>query len=191
MLGFGSSAKHGGVVVGWIAGREHAIDSERVPVVEALRRLLATHENMKLITLGVRLPLESERYEHVADVPFPRLLTVAARLDIGIAPLADTPFNHSRSNVKLKEYASARAAWAASPVGPYRGLGERQGGVLVEDDDWYAALDRLIRSPRERRRLARHALRWAKHETIDRHAEEWEHAFRGALEMVGARTASR
>ena len=39
--------------------------------------------------------------------------------------------NRARSNIKLKEYAAAGACWLASPIGPYVGLGEKQGGRLV------------------------------------------------------------
>ena len=108
------------------------------------------------------LALQSSRYEHIREVPFVDLLKVASRIDIGIAPLADTVFNRSRSNVKLKEYASGGAAWLASPVGPYRGLGEDQGGMLVEDGDWMSAIDLLIRDRRRRRRLCKHARRGPK-----------------------------
>ena len=182
MFGFGSRSRHRGVVVGWIAGREHAGDLERVPIVDALRRLLDMHRDLGVLTVGLALPLRSERYEHIEEVAFRDLLKITGRMDIGVAPLADTPFNRCRSNVKLKEYASGAAAWLASPVGPYRGLGEQQGGMLVDDDGWVVAIDGLIRSSRSRRRLAGRALRWAKAQTIDRHAEQWEEAFEEAIE---------
>jgi hypothetical protein len=187
MFGFGRGSPHDGVVVGWIAGVEHRVDLERVPIVEALRRLLDMHSALRVLSVGVRLPLRSERYEHIAEVPFPQLLKVVKRIDIGVAPLADIPFNHSRSSVKLKEYASGEAAWLASPVGPYRGLGEKQGGRLVADDGWLAAIDELIRARRLRRRLAKRALKWAEREAIDNHAESWETAFEATLARVRSR----
>lgn len=181
MPGFDARSKHRGVVVGWVAGREHSVDLERIAVGTALRRLLDAHTDLHVLSVGLRLPLSSERYDHIPEVPLPQLLKVTSRLDIGIAPLVDTPFNRSRSNIKLKEYASGGAAWLASPVGPYRGHGEQQGGWLVEDDDWYEALDGLIRDSRQRGRLAKRAIRWARQQTIDRHARLWESAFQVAI----------
>jgi hypothetical protein len=184
MFGFGAAPPHDGVVVGWVAGNEHRVDLERVPILDALRSLLDTHPDLRVLTLGVRLALSPERYEHVERVSYPDLLKVVRRMDIGIAPLADMPFNHARSNVKLKEYGAGATAWLASPVGPYQGLGERQGGCLVCDDDWASAIGTLVRSSRLRKRLAKRALKWARKQTIDDHAQLWERAFADTLERV-------
>ncbi len=182
MFGFGSRSKHEGVLVGYVAGREHSLDLDRIPIADVLRRLLEVHRDLRVLTVGVPLALQSSRYEHIREVPFVDLLKVASRIDIGIAPLADTVFNRSRSNVKLKEYASGGAAWLASPVGPYRGLGEDQGGMLVEDGDWMSAIDLLIRDRRRRRRLCKHARAWAQAQALDRHIHAWESAFQNAVE---------
>jgi glycosyltransferase involved in cell wall biosynthesis len=184
---FGSPSRHPGIVVGWIAGREHRLDLERVPILDPLRRLLETHADLRVLTVGVRLPLRSDRYEYIERVEYPDLLKVIARIDVGLAPLADTAFNRSRSNVKLKEYGAGGATWLASPVGPYRELGESQGGSLVADDDWFAAIDALLRSRRTRSRLAKRALRWARGETIDAHVEQWAKAFLATIDRVRER----
>jgi glycosyltransferase involved in cell wall biosynthesis len=176
-FGFASKAKHEGIVVGWVAGREHRIDLERLPIASAFRDLLKVHDELRILTVGLRLPLSSDRYQHMVGVEFRDLLTVTARMDLGVAALADTSFNRARSNVKLKEYSSGNTPWLASPVGPYRALGEDQGGCLVADGDWKQALDELIRNPRRRKRLAKRGLRWAKTQTIDRHIDAWERAF--------------
>jgi len=97
--------------------------------------------------------------------------------DIGIAPLADIAWNHARSDIKLKEYAASGVPWLASPVGPYLGLGEGEGGRLVPDDGWFEALDRLVSRPRERRKLSKKASAWAKRQTVDAAAERWERVF--------------
>jgi len=187
MIGFGSRSKHDATVLGWIAAHEHSVDLEQIPIAKIVKRLLDTHPNLRVLTVGLRLPVQSDRYEHVAEVPFPRLLVAAGRIDIGIAPLADIEFNRSRSNVKLKEYSSAAAAWLASPVAPYNNLGEQQGGRLVNDGDWFTAIDELVRSPRTRRRLARRALKWAKQQTIDHGVHTWESAFQAT---IGGKSAS-
>jgi hypothetical protein len=190
-FGFGSASPHDGLVVGWVAGREHRLDLERIPIVDALKRLLDVHIALRVLTVGVRLPLRAERYEHIERVEYPDLLKVIRRIDIGIAPIADIPFNRSRSNVKLKEYGAGVTPWLASPVGPYCGLGERQGGLLVGDDEWFGAIDALLRSPRARRRLAKRSLRWARRQAIDNHVQSWESAFLATLARVHERAERR
>jgi hypothetical protein len=184
MPGFNAPSRHDGVVLGWVAGREHSVDLQRIPIVGAIERLLAKHRSLRVLSVGLRLPLAPERYEHIPKVALPQLLKITSRIDIGIAPLAEVPFNQARSNVKLKEYASGGAAWLASPVGPYRGHGEKQGGRLVDDDDWFEAVDELIEHPRMLRRLARHAVKWAKREVIERNAQSWDSVFQATLSHV-------
>ncbi len=187
VAGFGRKASHRGVVVGWMAGAEHERDLARLPIVDALARLLDAHAEVRVVTVGLRLPLHSERYEFRPKVPFGELLGAMADFDIGIAPLADTPFNQARSSIKLKEYSAIGAAWLASPVGAYRDLGSREGGQLVEDDGWFDALHGLVSSRFRRRRLSRQALKWGQTQTIDRFASQWEEEFELAIERARAR----
>jgi hypothetical protein len=186
MAGFGTSIKHDGVVPGWVADREHRVDLERLPIASALETLVQANPDLRVVSVGLRLPIRSDRYEHIESVPFPELLLTTRRFDIGIAPLADIAFNRSRSDVKVKEYSSGGAAWLASPVGPYAGLGESQGGMLVSDGAWVDTAQELIGSARKRRRLAKRASRWAKEQTIDRHADLWESAFAEAIERAAS-----
>jgi glycosyltransferase involved in cell wall biosynthesis len=167
---------HDGVVIGWIAGVEHQADADRLGIADALRRLLAAHERVRVECVGVNLALP-ERYRHDNLVPFDDLPARIGGFDVGIAPLADIPWNRARSDIKLKEYAASGVPWLASPVGPYLGLGAQQGGRLVPDDGWLEALERLVTRRRERRRLARSAQRWARGQTIDAVADRWEHVF--------------
>ena len=109
---------HAGVTIGWIAGLEHQMDVERVPIVPALQRLLDELPDVHVVTIGLRLGLRSDRYRNVRLVPFTSLVQTAAEFDVAIAPLADLDFSRARSNIKLKEYAAGGAPWLASPVGP-------------------------------------------------------------------------
>ena len=88
--------------------------------------------------------------------------------------------------LKLKEYAAAGLAWLASPVGPYLGTGERQGGHLVPDGGWDDALGALIVDPRARRKLARRGAKWVSGESVDKHAREWEQALGDAAARAAA-----
>lgn len=185
--------RHQGIVVGWVAGMEHQADAARLPIGHALRRLLSEHSEVRVHCIGVDLKLP-ERYTHESFVHLVELHRRTSGFDIGIAPLANLPFNLARSDIKLKEYAACGVPWLASPVGPYANLGEAHGGCLVDDDGWFEKLDLLVRSGRLRRRLSRKGRAWAKRETIDSAADEWEDVFTEvALEhrpgSAGARAA--
>jgi len=177
---------HDGLVVGWHAANEHALDVEALGLRGVLLDLLARHRDLHVVTIGIDLALEHERYRREEFVAIAELTQRLAGFDIGLVPLADTPFNRGRSNVKAREYAAAGVPWLASPVGAYDALGREEGGVLVEEGDWHAALDELIRSRRQRRELAKQAKRWAEHETIWNMAGVWEQAFRDTIAAVRA-----
>ena len=49
---------------------------------------------------------------------YPNLLT----MDIGIAPLRDTPFNHAKSDIKVLEYSASGIPWVASGLPAYETL---------------------------------------------------------------------
>lgn len=167
---------HDGIVVGWISAMEHQADLAHINIANALQRLVSKHKSVRVECIGVDLKLP-ERYRHDRVVPFNDLPGRIDGFDIGIAPLADIPFNHARSDIKLKEYAACGVPWLASPVGPYLGLGEAQGGCLVSNDDWFEALDRLVTHRLKRWRLGRNARAWAKRQTIDVGADQWERVF--------------
>lgn len=170
------SRRHDGVVIGWIAALEHYADATELGIADALTRVVAEHPDVRVECIGVDLKLP-ERYRHDFELDFRELPGRIGGFDIGIAPLADLPVNWMRSDIKVKEYAASGVPWLASPIGPYEALGEAQGGRLVPADGWFDALSRLVDKHRERRRLARNAKKWAKHQTIDAVADRWEAVF--------------
>jgi hypothetical protein len=183
-------ASRDGITIGWVAGREHQLDVEELGIVPLLQRILDERSDVRVVSVGLRLGLRSPRYEPRGGVPVLKLADETARFDIAIAPLADTQFNRSKSNVKLKEYAAGGAAWLASATGPYLGMGERQGGRLVIDHAWADELRRLLDKPRDRRKLAKRGLKWVAEETLERNAHRWEIAFAQAVERARAGRAS-
>lgn len=179
-------ARREDVVVGWVAGNEHLYDLRHLGIAETLQRLLGEHERMRVVSIGLDLRFADERYRYIPRVQYGDLAGCVAGFDVGIAPLADIRFNRARSNVKLKEYAGAGVPWLASPIGPYRGLGEKQGGRLVADDGWDDALRRLVAGARERRKLGKRAAKWARGQTVARNLDRWERALAGAVEAARA-----
>jgi hypothetical protein len=173
------------IVAGWLAGNEHHLDVERLPLADEVERALDAHPQLVVETLGCALRLRHERYRHVRRLDFFDLAPHLATYDIGLAPIADIPFNRARSNIKVKEYAALGRPWLASPVGPYASLGEKQGGRLVPDGGWAEALGRMVEKPRERRKLARQARKWGRAQAISAHAERWERVLTEAVVRAG------
>ena len=183
------SADDEGVTIGWVAGAEHRADLKELRLRRALEALLEQQPHASLVTVGIDVGVRSDRYTHIDDVPFPELPDTLARFDIGIAPIADVSFNRVRSNIKVKEYAAGSVPWLASPIGPYRGLGEEQGGRLVPDYGWAEALADLVADAEARGALAERAAAWGRTQTVVDNVGAWEAVFAEAAERAG-RTVS-
>jgi hypothetical protein len=179
---------HQGLLLGWAAFAEHQQDYRVLELRATLLRLLDEHPELRVETIGaLDLGLPGDRYVRRKPVPFTELGREVARFDIAIAPIADIPFNRVRSNIKLKEYAAGGVPWLASPIGPYSGLGEKQGGRLVADDRWYEELRQLITSERLRRKLAKRGRRWAGTQMLADNTGPWEAALQEAIKRARAR----
>ncbi len=178
----------GSVLVGWTAGYEHRIDAERLGIHAMFERLLSTYSQLRVATIGVGLGLR-ERYTHDKLLSLHDVGATAASFDIGIAPIADLRMNQARSNLKVKEYAALGVPWLASPIGPYAGLGEKQGGRLVADDRWFDALSELIEDDRGRAKLAKRAAKWGAKQTIGRNVGQWEAVLKEAVSIARRRRA--
>jgi glycosyltransferase involved in cell wall biosynthesis len=178
-----------GFIVGWHGGREHRWDADALGMRDVLRRVLEAHEHVHVVTIGLDLGLDSNRYEFCEWLPLLELSSHLVDFAIGIAPLADNAFTQGRSAVKVREYAAAGVPWLASPVGSYRGLGKAEGGRLVGDEEWFEALDALIRSPIERALLRRRGKSWTRRELIQQTVHLWDEAFRDVVD-AGRRAAA-
>jgi hypothetical protein len=180
-----------GFVIGWTAAAEHAYDLKHLGIRETLERLLAAHPELRVVSAGLQLGLPRDRYTYTEVVQYQALAQYVGTFDVGIAPIADIPFNRAKSNVKVKEYAAMGVPWLASPIGPYAQLGEKQGGRLVADDRWYDELERLIGDGRARRKLAKRGARWGDSQRLRRNLGAWETAVRRAAELAGVRPPRR
>jgi glycosyltransferase involved in cell wall biosynthesis len=177
---------HEGIRIGWVAMPSHAESFAALDIRATLERLLARHAHLTITGIGLDLELNSRRYTHVPGIPYGALAENLSAFDVLIAPLADTAVNRARSDVKLKEYAAAGVAWLASPVGPYAELGEQQGGRLVEDGDWTAAIEDFMNNADMRRVLSQRGMRWAAGETIEAQVDVWERTLQDAIAQARA-----
>jgi tetratricopeptide (TPR) repeat protein len=123
-----------------------------------------------------------------------------SHLDIGIAPLEDTPFNRSRSDVKFLEYAACGAVPVVQATGPYI-LSVKQGrtGFLFNTpDELISTLDQLAADACSRISVAASARQYVLQERnyLDRGKDRVEFyrsliaAGNNACELSGGRTES-
>jgi hypothetical protein len=180
------SPRADGIVIGWTAAGEHAHDLRALRIRETLERLLAAHPEVRIASAGLQLGLPPDRYRYTEVVQYQDLARYVGAFDVGIAPIADNPYNRAKSNVKAKEYAAMGVPWLASPIGPYAGLGEKQGGRLVPDDRWYEELERLVGDARARRKLAKRGAKWGASQRLHRNLDRWETAVRRAVALARA-----
>jgi glycosyltransferase involved in cell wall biosynthesis len=133
------------------------------PALERVKEVFAEHVSIDMLGVSTRVDLPS----WVNRVGMPAHATSSypgfvnwitqQHWDIGIAPLADTPFNGCKSSIKTLDYAALGLPVLASDCAAYRGtLADGPGGMLLPDDEgaWFAALSRLVRDVTLRRRLA-------------------------------------
>ena len=135
----------------------------------------------------------------VGGLPAFAAALVAARPDIGLAPLEDTPYNRARSELHWLEYALAGAPTIVSGLdgpGPYDVIRDGVDGLVARSRaDWERHLRSLASSPDFRQELAARARERVLAEyTVAVRAPEWADAYRWASEHVGVgrgRTAAR
>lgn len=107
---------------------------------------------------------------------------LAATIGIGIAPLAESQFNHAKSRLKPLEYAAVGIPAVASPADDYRRFSEA-GGCLLADKPraWESILRSLAASPERRVHVAGQGREVAARNTIEGHADEWLDAWAEAV----------
>ena len=110
-------------------------------------------------------------------------------------PLAESPWSRGKCAYKLLQYMAASLPVVASPVGMNPSVIEhgRNGLLASSDDEWLAALERLLESRELAARLGRRG-----RQTVcggygyERQAEAWQRFLEGLLEGPGrSRKASR
>ncbi|MDO8188893.1 glycosyltransferase [Conexibacter sp. JD483] len=169
--------------IGYAAMQEHAWDYERVGAATALRELLEQRPELRLLAIGLDLGIDDERCEQLPWQPYDDLPALLSRCDVALAPLADVPFNRTRSNVKLKEYAACGVPWLASPVGEYAQLGQEHGGRHVADGDWVEQIGQLLDAPAARQRLADAGRGWTDGNCATSHTQVLERIFARADDL--------
>lgn len=105
--------------------------------------------------------------------------------DVGLAPLAKTEFNDSKSNLKLLEYSALGIPWVASPRREYlRTHKEFNVGLLAsKPSQWRKHVVNLMEDNDFYNRHRTANWDWASTQVISKHYHKWLEAFERALEL--------
>jgi glycosyltransferase involved in cell wall biosynthesis len=169
------------VCVGWTGSPSTA---GNLRIIEQPLRALGHREDVRLLFIGAsdfKLP----EVPHTA-APWRADSEVAdlRRLDIGLAPVAATPWAPHKFYLKLVQYMALGIPPVATPLGSNSTvIEEGVTGFLASDDaDWLLAVERLIEDPELRERCGRQAAAAAhRRYTLQANAEKIVAAFRSAL----------
>lgn len=126
-------------------------------------------------------------------VPIEEWPAAVASVGIGMAPLADTKFNESKSWLKPLEMSACGVPWVASPRAEYARLHAMGAGVLADRPrSWYRELKRLRKSPALRLELSEAGRQVAEQLRLSQNAWRWMDAWARAYELQQAtpRTAA-
>ncbi len=173
----------------YMGTRSHAADLALI--AEAVEEVVRLHPDLDVIQIGGGTPL-----------PHARLLTppkdcsaypdfvgwfrhIAATATMAVAPLADTPFNQAKSDIKTLDYGLARVPAVFSRVGPYAAT-VRHGQTGLTCDNltaaWTAGIRQLLADEAGRSLIAQRAFEQAQHRCLDAGtADAWRAVFGQAL----------
>lgn len=136
------------VVIGYFGGASHYADLHNSHALEAIQQIM--HENKHVHYHVCGLPVDfylprgrTKEFEIVDATEWPGKGISRLKYDISIAPLLDTEFSKSKSDIKWQESTRKGMAVIASNVGPYTDLKD---AILVENtkEDWYKAIKKLL-----------------------------------------------
>jgi len=141
-------------VVGWVGSTNHR--SSDLEIVAGVMKPLYDNNEILIMhaghhygapTMASKWKLPEEAVEHLTAVDaelYPSLL----KMEVGIAPLSDMPFNHAKSDIKALEYSASGIPWVASDLPAYRKLQESWGlgRVAKKPKQWLSHL-RTLKDP--------------------------------------------
>lgn len=139
-------------VVGWIGSpsTQHYLQS-LLPVLEAVFRKHPFH--LRVIGAQVRasqhLPVQMVSWSEATEA------AELAKVDIGVMPLIDGPWERGKCGYKLLQYMACGKPVVASAVGVNTEIVEpgQNGWLATTSEDWERALIHLLKNPNERSRM--------------------------------------
>jgi glycosyltransferase involved in cell wall biosynthesis len=125
-----------------------------------------------------------EQPPHTGVVQLADWASEIAKLQVMLAPLAMTPFNTSKSRLKILEAAAVGVPWVGSPRAEYRRFHKESGsGLLVENrKEWFKAVKQLMDDASMRQELGEKGRAYVQDHTVEKNSwrlwEAWERALK-------------
>jgi glycosyltransferase involved in cell wall biosynthesis len=178
-------SKH--VTIGYAGGASHAMDI--ATIATSVRKVLDRDPSLRLHVVGVdyRPTLGHNHAYHTkwVDNPADYCLGMAQSLDfdIGLAPLAPTRFNYSKSHLKALEYAAMGIPVVASDFGPYPGfvIDGVTGFLVTTKQQWRDRIRELVADADLRESMGAKARELAAQHTIEGNWQKWAGAYQEVL----------
>lgn len=155
------------VVIGYFSGSlTHNSDFEMI--LPALVQLLDRYDNVKIVLMGqIDLPAAlipySERIVRKKLVNWRKLPEIIASVDLNLAPLENTVFNASKSEIKWMEASLVGVCTVASRVGAFeRCIQDGTTGFLCSENEWYNVLSMLVCNRQLREQTAKNAYHYCR-----------------------------
>lgn len=160
---------------GWVATHPEDLQTTHGAVNEAIAkqnaRFMAIGDVDAFNKLGIR---NRPPNIHEPGVGFDQYADVVSKLDIGIVPLADTPFNRSKSWLKGLEYAALGVAPVVAPTPDNMRLVEEGAAYVARSPKaWRDIVRNLITNESERQNLAQRARSVAEKWTVEKNSFRW------------------
>jgi glycosyltransferase involved in cell wall biosynthesis len=128
-----------------------------------------------------------------STVPYEDFASLFREIDINLVPLDEqSDFCHAKSELKYVEAAACGVPSIVSGTATYRDVVEDgTNGVFAQPGQWRHAIERLVDSPGERRRIGENARRHVQLTYAPEvRSREWEELVRDLLEISGRQTGS-
>lgn len=184
-------------LIGWPAAL-HSHPDDPPALGNAVARLVNEGFRFKVTSVrdgvaaafGLTSDDQVERIDGPVDLlDWPR---VVAEIGVGVAPLADTRFNESKSWLKGLELAAVGVPWVGSPRAEYTRLSGLGCGLLAEKSkQWYRLLRDLATNAERRRELSEAGRAVAETLRLRDHAWRWWEAWDDALAVGGGSVRER
>jgi glycosyltransferase involved in cell wall biosynthesis len=176
--------------LGW-AGALHSHPGDLDQLGWAFARLQREGRTLKFVGpsegLERKLGVTLGEGDCTGELPFGDWLPAVAKLGVGVAPLADTSFNASKSWLKPLEYSAVGVPWVASDTLEYRRLARECGAPLVsKPKQWYPELRRLLDDEPRRADLSAAVREAARGLTVEGHCHLWAEAWADAVKTERA-----